>query len=152
MTRPLSDDARQLLAMLQQHRRMTPAQLRDAFRARANSAGYGVSKWLSSRLQLLEGRGYVRAELDTAGRNVRAWLMEPQGWARSLADAGDGAASLASMAGDAGAVAQPRRVNLFDASVYTPPRHLVTRPGAMDYAAVPSLQMGERRPFRGHVE
>lgn len=152
MTRPLSEDARQLLAQLHHHQRMTPAQLRDAFRASANSAGYGVSKWLSTRLQVLEGRGYIRAELDHAGRGVRAWLMTPDGWTRSLADAGDGSASVATMAGDAGAVAQPRRVNLFEAGTYTPPRHVAMRPGAMDYAAVPSLQMGHRRPFRGEAQ
>ncbi|MET3465674.1 hypothetical protein [Variovorax atrisoli] len=49
----------------------------------------------------------------------------------------------------AGRIAKGRRVMLLDASVYEPEIVPVIRPGAMDFARIPSLLLGHRRDYRG---
>ncbi|WP_395318405.1 hypothetical protein [Variovorax sp. UC74_104] len=49
----------------------------------------------------------------------------------------------------AGRIAKGRRVMLLDASVYEPEAVPVIRPGAMDFARIPSLLLGHRRDYRG---
>lgn len=140
MKRPLSDDARALLHCIQRHGPLAPEQLRDRFRAEANAAGYGVHKWLLARLGVLENHGLIERLPGAEGALT--------GWIATTSDGTPAATKAASAVCYQIPVAQPRRMSLFDAGTYKP-APVATRPGAMDYAAVPSLHMGQRRPFRG---
>lgn len=140
MKRPLSDDARALLHCIQRHGPLPPEHLRDRFRAQANAAGYGVHKWLLARLGVLENHGLIE-RLPGAEGALTGWIAV----ASDVAPAAS--AKAAGMDRDQVQVAQPRRMSLFEAGTYKPAA-VATRPGAMDYAAVPSLHMGQRHPFR----
>jgi hypothetical protein len=145
--RPLSPVLRQLLAIIKEQDSVTHKQLRDRFRGLANAAGKGSASWLYSRLERLEADGYIECTEEL--RN-RAWSIVPGAWERALAGGAIEQFKLRDTAPELAHIAQPRRVSMFGESYKPAP--VAMRPGAMDYAAVPSLHMGQRRAFRGETQ
>jgi hypothetical protein len=106
-------------------------------RARRLQRAYGVARrlaifdaWLDYDLR---EAGHVHRLLDAHGN--ACWDVVRQSDAKELPEA------------PPENVAQPRRVSMFGPE-WVPPKGPAMRPGAMDYATVPSLHMGQRRPFR----
>jgi hypothetical protein len=128
----LTPDQRKVLAFINERGAASHAQLCAQFRAHANSIGYGAGKWLGPKLDVLEQRGHIEFSVSTG-----TWAIAP----------GVVLAALAVQDHAGCSVAQPRRINMLAGGVYKP-MPVAMRPGAMDYAAVPSLHMGQRRAFR----
>ncbi|MBX3588765.1 MAG: hypothetical protein KF796_19205 [Ramlibacter sp.] len=95
-------------------------------------AELAVKKELSNRLSRLTTSGHIeRFRVDNA------WAWKAIDHCPRVASAGSGY------------VVPPRRLDVMSGT-YTPPVTAL-RPGAMDYAAVPSLHMGRRRAFRSDL-
>jgi len=123
---------REIVAYLEKHGPVKMTVLQDQFRDLALAHGKGVPKWLNDRLSNLRENGHLRRFSDEHG-NV-SWDVVRGSTLPELTEA------------PPEHVAQPRRVSMFG-PVYMPPK-VALRPGAMDYATVPSLHMGRRHQFR----
>ena len=125
--------------------RATPKQLNERFRGIANSNGKGAASWLHQRLYRLEAGRYIQAELDERDR-VIAWKPLPRALKQLAAE--ELATAHAEVESQTGcSVAQPRRISMLDTGIYKP-APVAMRPGAMAYADVPSLHMGQRHAYR----
>lgn len=128
----LTLDQRNVLAFIHERGAATYELLCAQFRARANSVGYGVNKWLSPKLDALEERGHIEFSISTG-----AWTIAPGVDLAALA--------VRDLAGCS--VAEPRSVSMLGTGIYKP-APVAMRPGAMAYADVPSLHMGQRYAYR----
>lgn len=132
----ISPANREIVAHLEQHGPVKLAALQERFRNQALVQGKGGVKWLVNRLNDLRESGHVHRMVDEHGD--ASWDLVRESDAQEQYRLPD-APPLENLA-------QPRRVSMFG-PVYQPPRAAM-RPGAMNYADVPSLHMGQRRPFR----
>lgn len=111
--------------------------------------------WVSRTMYYLRATGRVRREGSAFGQALwvavpkaeQVQAMTPARQARHprLMDK-----ATAAKAAPAGPVVPPRQVNIF-AGTYVARPMAPARAGAMDYASVPSLHMGQRRAFRAEA-
>jgi hypothetical protein len=132
--KPIASPAnREIVAHLERYGPVKLFALEARFRNLALAQGKGAPHWLVTRLNDLREAGHVHRLLDAHGN--ACWDVVRESDAKELPEA------------PPENVAQPRRVSMFGPE-WVPPKGPAMRPGAMDYATVPSLHMGQRRPFR----
>jgi hypothetical protein len=125
---------REIVAHLEQHGAVKLAALQERFRNLALAQGKGSPQWLADRLCDLRETGHVRRFTDEDGDI--AWGLTSGAPVQQLPEV----TPLEN-------VAQPRRISIFGPP-WLLPKTPAARPGAMDYADVPSLHMGRRCSFR----
>jgi hypothetical protein len=122
--------------------------LRDKFGASV----VPTSHWVSRALHYLQQQGRVRR--DGKARGQTTWVAVPE--AKQMQSMPPGRQARAPMrlaeakAVADGPVVPPRRINVME-GFYEPKPFTPARPGAMQYAQVPSLHMGHRRTFRSEA-
>ncbi|MGE0333197.1 MAG: hypothetical protein AB7P37_21160 [Ramlibacter sp.] len=120
-----------ILAFLQSNGPTSEADLETRFRNMALASGRGAPGWVNRRMKYLQAEGFATRKPSSDGTVY--WTADPNQAAPEPEP-------------DFANVAQPRRMSMFG-PVYRPTTTAM-RPGAMDYAAVPSLHMGKRHTFR----
>lgn len=145
----LSMAKKAILKHVEQAQRCTFTQLAEVFK---EPDSYRISNSAP-----LPSRG--RAETDAHWLRGQLKGLRDQGFIMRVID-GDtafyqvGSESLAELQAEQPAdnVTPPRRVYLLGSPDYVPPKATPYRPGAMDFAACPSIQSGRVVPFQGEKE